>query len=480
MFIEAQIQFTMRNMGVSSALGPDGFTGREMRKIPTAICMVIFKNFLSFRCLPGGLGVLELSPVAAECQVKAFARLQRLGSPVVDAVLERALRRDREALEARISVPTGIVEPSLLKKALQEARTTHLEDWKKKYTNKSLFAFENDPARNGWLRPDARYMGDGDRIPFLRLRTYLFPVRTLSNRHSRDDSAKLCRRCHQARETTHHTLQVCQSVDEPRCLWHNFISQAIITKLRERHKDAEISSERLLVTGDGTRLRPDIVLEHKENAFILDVAITWDARTETLEGMCAAKRQKYQAFAPVLQAKCHGRDVKGLGLAFGARSLLCPSTKKAAKEIGLKEWELAWLVARTLDGSLIWPSGSSGGNSFVGPVLITCHTQRFDFHRLKWFDDGIPPLRVEDAMIEPKGRNDPIRLSYCSDQNCKESSVSSITSFSGNNWSSLELIFYNKSRMSSGQNRHLHPVAALEFSVAGKSYIAKPDGTPHT
>ncbi|KAL1442664.1 hypothetical protein MTO96_046306 [Rhipicephalus appendiculatus] len=196
-------------------------------------------------------------------------------------------------------------------------------------------------------------MSDGDRIKSLRLRSNLFPTRTLSNRHSTDDSARLCRRCHKAPETTYHILQVCQAVHEPRCSRHNFIAKSIANKLQSRNPDAGISTDRLLVAGDGTRLRPDIVVDLKDKTFILDVAVAWDARTETLEAMCAHKRDKYACLLPVIRHRRPRCEVKVLGLAFGARGLICPSTKQAAKEIGLREGELAWLAARTLVGSLI-------------------------------------------------------------------------------------------------------------------------------
>ncbi|KAH7974218.1 hypothetical protein HPB49_012242 [Dermacentor silvarum] len=79
----------------------------------------------------GVLGVLELSCVSAESQVKSFARLQRLGSPIVDAVLDGALDGFRRGLEEKMGVPMGIVESTSLHKALRSARKSHLEEVKK-------------------------------------------------------------------------------------------------------------------------------------------------------------------------------------------------------------------------------------------------------------------------------------------------------------------------------------------------------------
>ncbi|KAH6940937.1 hypothetical protein HPB50_010443 [Hyalomma asiaticum] len=281
----------------------------------------------------GGLGESELSRVSAEIQVKCLARLQRGGSPTVDAVLGAALDGFRRELEEKMGVTSGIVEAPFLNAALRDSRQVYLEDVKGKYTNKSLFAVESDPIGNRWLWPDARYMADGDRIKALRLRSNLFPTRTLSNRHSKYDSARPCRRCHQAPETIFHILQTCEAVHEPRCSRHNFISKAIVNKLQSRHKDAVISTDRLLVAADGTRLRPDIVVDLKDRTFVLDVAVAWDARTDNLEAMCTHKIEKYLPLVPILQKRHPFRPVTVLGLAFGARGLICPSTKRAPKEI---------------------------------------------------------------------------------------------------------------------------------------------------
>ncbi|KAL1477421.1 hypothetical protein MTO96_017484 [Rhipicephalus appendiculatus] len=63
-----------------------------------------------------------------EVQVKSFAPIQRLGSPIVVAVLEGALRGDREALEKRMSVPCGLVEAAPVKTALNLKDKTFILD----------------------------------------------------------------------------------------------------------------------------------------------------------------------------------------------------------------------------------------------------------------------------------------------------------------------------------------------------------------
>ncbi|KAH6940936.1 hypothetical protein HPB50_010442 [Hyalomma asiaticum] len=97
--------------------------------------------------------------------------------------------------------------------------------------------------------------------------------------------------------------ETCEAVQEPRCSRHNFISKAIDNKLQSRHKDAVISTDRLLVAAEGTRLGPDIVVDLKDRTFVFDVVVAWDARADTLEAMCTHKIEKYLPLVPILQKR---------------------------------------------------------------------------------------------------------------------------------------------------------------------------------
>lgn len=107
-------------------------------------------------------------------------------------------------------------------------------------------------------------MGDSDRIKALRLRTNLFPTRSLLHKHAADAAARLCRQCGGAEETSFHILQKCISVYEPRCSRHNFIERETITTLQSRHPEAQVTSERLIRDGEGKAFRPDTVLSHAD------------------------------------------------------------------------------------------------------------------------------------------------------------------------------------------------------------------------
>lgn len=97
--------------------------------------------------------------------------------------------------------------------------------------------------------------------------------------------------------------------------------------------------ERNLVTDKGgVRLWPGIVLDLLERVYVLDVA-------DSLEHVNAGKRTKYASLLSVLVPK----PVMALGLAFGARGLMCAGMRRAAKETGLTDGDLGWLVARTTE-----------------------------------------------------------------------------------------------------------------------------------
>ncbi|KAH9377490.1 hypothetical protein HPB48_006249 [Haemaphysalis longicornis] len=121
-------------------------------------------------------------------------------------------------------------------------------------------------------------MGDRDFIKPLRLRTNVFPNRTLFNRHASDPRSRLCRRCGTKDETAFHILQECTFVQAPRCSRHNFIESQVVEKLLKRHPGANVTSERLITDRDDVKLRPDTVLQLPERIHVIDVAVAWDAR----------------------------------------------------------------------------------------------------------------------------------------------------------------------------------------------------------
>ncbi|KAH9371640.1 hypothetical protein HPB48_022422 [Haemaphysalis longicornis] len=81
----------------------------------------------------GGLGALELARVAAECQLKSLARLQRLNSSTVDAVIEGPLMDCRGTLSDSLGVPHGISGAEELFAAVDGARKEHWRQWKARY-----------------------------------------------------------------------------------------------------------------------------------------------------------------------------------------------------------------------------------------------------------------------------------------------------------------------------------------------------------
>ncbi|KAH9364929.1 hypothetical protein HPB48_022858 [Haemaphysalis longicornis] len=106
--------------------------------------------------------------------------------------------------------------------------------------------------------------------------------------------------------------------------------------------------EKVTINKEGARHRPDIVLSLPNKTYMLDVAAPWDNSVEAAEYANTAKRLKYN---PILQVAT--KPTEALGLAFRARGLVCPSTRRAAREIGLQDSDIAWLAARALVGSLI-------------------------------------------------------------------------------------------------------------------------------
>lgn len=119
--------------------------------------------------------------------------------------------------------------------------------------------------------------------------------------------------------------------------------------VRERNPKASVQTEKLLVTKDNVRLKPDLVVEDGNQVTIVDFAVTWDANEGILLRMCAAKKRKYAALRELFP----GKTVTIHGMAFGARSMLCRETLKAGECLGLSKRDVGWLSVRTLLGSII-------------------------------------------------------------------------------------------------------------------------------
>lgn len=209
----------------------------------------------------GGLGLLSLTKVAPEVQLKAFARLRRLGDNCTDELLDGVLQKYVTSISKALGTPPSITDIHQLQAALKTSRTNREEAAKNNYSNKSLFSHDSNNLGNHWLRPNCGYVKEGDKIKALRLRSNLWPTRTLSNRHTEDPSARLCRRCGKEPETAYHILQICPAVHDSRVKRHDFIKEQTERIIRKACPTARITVEKTTTAEDRTRLRPDIVVE---------------------------------------------------------------------------------------------------------------------------------------------------------------------------------------------------------------------------
>ncbi|KAH9382307.1 hypothetical protein HPB48_008839 [Haemaphysalis longicornis] len=372
-FSREEVEWAFRVMRADSAPGPDGLTLRELRKIPSAITALILNNWLCHHHMPDELresrtvfipktsaapNPSELRPITiSSVIVRLYTRLilSRLQEMYSFSPFQNGFSDDRSA-QSNLLLLQGIMRHCKQARKpfyaasldLQKAFDSSWGDWMRTYENQGLFAYLGDTLGNRWLQPQARLMGDGDRIKSLRLRANLYPTRYLSNRGARDPKARLCRRCGTHDETAFHILQKCTSIHSPRIVRHNFIEQAIVKKLIFIHPDTTIATEKVITDREGVRHRPDIVRDLPSKTYVVDVAIPWDNSVKAMEHANQEKRRKYNPILHVMP-----KPTKVLGLAFGARGLVCPRTRRAAKEIGLRDSDIAWLAARALVGSLI-------------------------------------------------------------------------------------------------------------------------------
>lgn len=297
----------------------------------------------------GGLGCLNIERVAQEVQLKALARLVRLGNRAVDHLLNTTVGPYHCRLASQLRVPPDLTDAKELAAALGQSRKEWWRDTQAAYRNRDLFAHHDQALGNSWLQHDSRHLKDGDRIKALRLRTNTYPTNALLHLHDSDPSARLCRRYHQSLETPFHILQECPSIKLPRMERHNFICKQVCRLVSKHNPEAVIRTEQFITSPDGIRLRPDIIISDGDRVIIADVAVSWDDRPHSLQRMCDSKSAKYDCLRPLYPDKV----VTAVGLAFGARSMLCMGTVRGGASLGIPKWDMAWLASRALVGSLI-------------------------------------------------------------------------------------------------------------------------------
>ncbi|EEC16203.1 conserved hypothetical protein [Ixodes scapularis] len=297
----------------------------------------------------GGLGVMNIERVGSEVQLKALARLMRLGNLAVDSLFNSNISAFHCQPSSQLQVPADLTDAEKLSAVLRHSRTIWWSEHCAVYAKRNLFSHHGQPLSNTWLQPDTHYLKNGDRIKALRLRTNILPTNALLQRHNTDASARLCHRCRCALETLFHILQECPSIKLSRMERHNFLWKQVCRLTRKYHPGAIIETERVYHTQEGDRLKPDIVVKIDDTIVIPDVAVAWDDCPASLSRMCAFKSAKYDC----LRLLFPGKVTTAVGLAFGARSMLCKETLSEGASLGITKWDMAWLSSRAQVGSLI-------------------------------------------------------------------------------------------------------------------------------
>lgn len=298
----------------------------------------------------GGLGLIQLQRVAQIVQFKSLTRLLRMGDIFIDNLFDIILDKNHKRISELFGVPSGITSVKAVESALRRGTTKWWNDLKTRYTNKDLFAHHDQMSANTWLGYESKLLKDGDRVKALRLRTNLYPTKSLTNKQSKDPASRLCRRCGEKPETAFHILQECESVHLARTERHNFVATQVARLVREKNPEVNVREEPRLTTSDGTRLKPDLVVETPDRVMVVDVAVVWDANEGVLRQKTREKAAKYAVLSSCMSARSR---FSSHGLVFGARSMLCKETVEVGELLGLSRADLAWLSASVLRGSLI-------------------------------------------------------------------------------------------------------------------------------
>ncbi|EEC10045.1 conserved hypothetical protein [Ixodes scapularis] len=263
----------------------------------------------------------------------------------------RAGRLSKQVGAERSIFAATLTNAEELAAALGQSRKDWWRELQIAYLNKDLFAHQGQALGNTWLQHNSRHLKDSGRIKVLHLKTNICPTDALLHHYYTDASTRLYRRCHQALETPFHILQECTYIKLPRMEHNNFICKQVCRLVGKYNQKATIQNEQHIMSPEDIHLKPDIIISDGDSTIIADIAVPWDDRPQSLQRMCDFKSIKYDCQQPLYPDKV----VTVVGLAFGARSMLCTGTIRGGTSLRTPSGHVkrAWLASHALVGSLI-------------------------------------------------------------------------------------------------------------------------------
>lgn len=147
-----------------------------------------------------------------------------------------------------------------------------------------------------------------------------------------DPEAYRCRRCGNTAETDLHVFNECPETKLAQIRRHDFCVNVLEHYLKLAGWQVEKEKVHNL---DLQRLKPDLVARKDSLIKIIDVAIAYELRTDTLAQREESKQVKYAGLARSWQQSAPNHDISSVGIAIGSLGTVTAATFAKLKSMGL-------------------------------------------------------------------------------------------------------------------------------------------------
>lgn len=280
----------------------------------------------------GGLGFPNLSTTIRLCALRAGLRLFESSDVLLRELVRVAgLERRLFTLASQLGLewPTS-ASAITSQKILWKAGV--MRDWVEQPSQGMGVAhFWDDPVGNCWLL-DQGILRPGQFIDALKLRTNTHGTRVAIRRADRGAQV-MCRRCTSKPETLGHVIGECTAGRRSRIARHNEAVGRIAEVLAEK-PGTVVAREQVFSLEDGTRLRPDLVIQSSGSVWVVDVTVPFENQN-SLQGAALEKVRKYQPLLPTVQEQLGATRGEVIPVVLGARGALPKSTSTALRRMGI-------------------------------------------------------------------------------------------------------------------------------------------------
>jgi hypothetical protein len=297
----------------------------------------------------GGLGLRSCLELAAVNSVKLLNRMRKSKDETVRAVAlsESATQNTlRKASWIGLSFVPDLGET---KRYQNQLIVKHIQTFGSSQQGQGHSQIKEN-SFNDWLSGYEPISGK-DYIDSVKLITNNLPTRTNLGRGQ--NAIKTCRLCRADLETQSHVLQNCLRLTNARCKRHNHICNILADHAREG--GYSVQSERVFISPDGCRLKPDLIIYNNNEGHIIDVCIPYENDRLNLAYQYQQKTCKYECLIDSVKLRYNLDRVQTYGFVVGARGTWCKAQDQLASKLGITTKLKQKICRRAIKGSLdIW------------------------------------------------------------------------------------------------------------------------------